>query len=151
MNESLNQPCPKNDKASAALKMLFESSYSQLEIDIALENAIAYSQIRVAEYLLSLGADFSNYDYQGEYYAAHNNELEGLKFAISMGVDINIRNGMLLNIGVETAMNTKSTELVEWLIRNGADTSHLTMKTIKLAMEYGNEELKAIIKNRQPK
>ena len=101
--------------------MLFESSYSQLEIDIALENAIAYSQIRVAEYLLSLGADFSNYDYQGEYYAAHNNELEGLKFAISMGVDINIRNGMLLNIGVETAMNTKSTELVEWLIRNGAD------------------------------
>src|SRR6478735_12529339 len=81
----------------AQLKALFESGYTQHEIDIALENAIAYSQIATAEYLLSLGADFLNYDFQGVYYAAHNNELQGLKFAIENGVDINVNNGMLLN------------------------------------------------------
>jgi hypothetical protein len=133
------------------LKKLLENGYSQLEIDVALENAIAYSQIGIADYLLSLGADFSNYDYQGAYYAAHNNELEGLKFAISKGVDINIRNGMLLNVGMETAQNTKSNQLVEWLISNGANTSLLTKKTIDSAMKWGNEELKALIRNAQQK
>lgn len=119
------------------LTKLLENGYTQLEIDVALENAIVYSQIGIADYLLSLGADFSNYDYQGVYYAAHNNELEGLKFAISKGVDINIRNGMLLNVVMETAQDTKSNELVEWLISNGANTSLLTKKTIDWAMKWG--------------
>jgi hypothetical protein len=51
------------------LQKLLEAGYSQVEIDIALENAIAYSQLEIADYLLSLGADFSNHDYQGVYYA----------------------------------------------------------------------------------
>ncbi|MBS1603166.1 MAG: hypothetical protein JST42_10900 [Bacteroidetes bacterium] len=131
----------------AELKKLIEPGYTQQEIDVALENAIAYSQIQTAEYLLLLGADISNYEYQGVYYAVHNNELEGLKFAISKGVDINIKNGKLLNCGIETAINTKSTEIVKWLISNGADISLLTKQMIDLAMRWGNEELKTIIKD----
>ncbi|HRH50093.1 MAG TPA: hypothetical protein PLP23_15160 [Panacibacter sp.] len=129
------------------LKKLFESGYTQLEIDIALENSIAYSQVKTAEYLLSLGADFSNYDYQGTYYAVHNNELEGLKFAISNGVDININNGMLLNESVMTAINTKSVELIKWLLDNGADAKLVTNQSLKLITEYGTDELKYLMKN----
>jgi hypothetical protein len=73
----------------AELKKLFGTAYTQQDIDIALENAIAYSQIQTAEYLLFLGADFATNGYNGVYYAVHNNELEGLKFAISKGVDVN--------------------------------------------------------------
>lgn len=42
---------------------ILSDNYTQLELDIALENAIAYSQIETAEYLLSEGAKFSNHDY----------------------------------------------------------------------------------------
>lgn len=129
------------------LKKLFESGYTQLEIDIALENSIAYSQVKTAEYLLSLGADFSNYDYQGTYYAVHNNELEGLKFAISNGVDLNINNGMLLNESVMTAINTKSVELIKWLLDNGANAKLVTNQSLKLITEYGTDELKYLMKN----
>lgn len=129
------------------LKKLFESGYTQLEIDIALENSIAYSQVKTAEYLLSLGADFSNYDYQGTYYAVHNNELEGLKFAISNGVDININNGMLLNESIMTAINTKSVELIKWLLDNGANAKLVTNQSLKLISKYGTNELKYLMKN----
>ena len=44
--------------------------------------------ILVVWFLISLGAELSNYDYQGTYYAVHNNELEGLQFAVNNGVDI---------------------------------------------------------------
>ena len=129
------------------LKKLFETGYSQSEINTALDNAIAYSQIAMAEYLLSLSADFSNFGDNGVYYAAHNNELEGLKFAISKGVDINVDDGILLNTGIVTAMNTKSVELVKWLLDNGANPKLLSKQSIKLVEEYGNNELKALIKN----
>jgi hypothetical protein len=112
--------------ATAELQRLFASGHSQEEIDVALGNAIAYSQLETAEYLLSLGADLTADGYIGVYYAAHNNELEGLKFAISKGVDINVENGMLLNVAVETACNTKSNEIIEWLIQHGADIQLLT-------------------------
>lgn len=60
------------------LKKVFESGHTHSEIDFALENAIAYSQIGTAKYLLSLGADILSHDSNGAYYAAHNNELTGL-------------------------------------------------------------------------
>jgi ankyrin repeat protein len=129
------------------LKNLLEPTHTQLEINTALENAIAYSQIKTAEYLLSLGADISNYDYQGAYYAVHNNELEGLKFAIENGVDINVNDGMLLNTGVETAINTKSTELVKWLLDNGANSKLLTTQSLKLIDNFGTNDLKSLVKN----
>lgn len=129
------------------LKKLLEPGYTQLEVDTALENAIAYSQIATAKYLLSLGADFSNYDYQGAYYAVHNNELEGLRFAIHSGVDINVNDGMLLNTSIMTATNTKSIELVKWLLDNGADPRLLTRQSLKLIDEYGTQELKQLIGN----
>jgi ankyrin repeat protein len=129
------------------LKKLLEPGYTQLEIDTALENAIAYSKIETAKYLLSLGADFSNYGYQGTYYAVHNNELEGLRFAIHNGVDINVNDGMLLNTSIMTATNTKSIELVKWLMDNGADTRLLSKQSLKLIDQYGTEELKRMIGN----
>jgi hypothetical protein len=99
--------------------------------------------------LLLLGADFSNYEYQGLYYAVHNNELEGLKFAILNGVDTNIKDGMLLNTGIETAINTKSIEMVKWLVNNGANINLLTKQTLALVENWGYEELRVEIKRAQ--
>ena len=127
------------------LRELFNPGYTQPEIDTALDNAIAYSQTETAEYLLSLGADFSTYGYAGVYYAVHNNEMKGLKFAIERGVDINIQNGMLINTSIMTATNTKSIEIVKWLLENGANPKLLTKQSLKLVHDYGMEELKNLI------
>jgi len=129
------------------LKEIFDLGYSQLELDVALENAIAYSRIKTADYLLELGADFSNYDYQGVYYTAHNNELSAMKYAIDKGVDINVNNGMFLNSAIVTFINTKDLEMIKWLIKNGADKNHLTESSIDLIERYGTDELKELIKN----
>ncbi|MES2776057.1 MAG: hypothetical protein V4722_17905 [Bacteroidota bacterium] len=130
-----------------ALKKLLEPDHTQLEIDIALENAIAYSQIKNTEYLLSLGADISSHGWKGAYYAAHNNELEGLKFAIEKGVAINVDNGLLLNTGIVTAINTKDIELVKWLFDNGSNPRLLTTQSLKTVADVGTNELKTLIKN----
>ncbi len=119
------------DEDLKELKELLEKGHTQPEIDIALENAIAYSQIETAEYLLSLGGDLSNYGYQGTYYSVHNNELEGLKFAISHGVDVNINNGQLLNTSIITAYNQRDTTILKWLLENGADTSLISDRIMK--------------------
>ncbi|MTI29653.1 hypothetical protein [Xanthovirga aplysinae] len=129
------------------LKNLLKQGYTQLEIDIALENAIAYSQIETAEYLLNVGAQFSNYDYQGVYYAVHNDELAGLKYSISKGVDININKGMILNTSIMTAINTNTTELVRWILDNGANPNLLSKDSIDIINRYGTDELKEIIRN----
>jgi len=123
------------------LTSLLGNNYTQLEIDIALENAIAYSQIKTAKFLLSLGANFSNYDYQGVYYAVHNNEIEGLKFAIENGVDIDISEGMIINTSILTCINNKNNEIIKWIINNGANLSLLTNENINLVRRYGNSEL----------
>lgn len=129
------------------LKQVLEPGYTQLEIDIALENAIAYSRIQTAEYLLSLGADVSSHGWNGAYYAAHNNELNGLKFAIENGVDINVDNGMLLKTAITTSSNTKDIELVKWLLDNGANPRLLTDQCLKAVADWGTSELKMLIKN----
>jgi len=125
------------------LKSLLEPSHTQLEKDVALENAIAYSQIETAKYLLSLGADLSNYDYQGVYYAVHNNELEGLKFAINHGVDVNINNGQLINTAIITTFNTKDPSTLKYLLDKGADISLILRETINA---FGTDQIKEIIK-----
>lgn len=129
----------------AELKLALSSGYSQLDLDVALECAIAYSYIEMAEFLLELGADFSNYNFQGVYYAVHNDEIGGLQFAIAKGVDINVNQGMLLNTSIMTATNTKSIEMVAWLLENGADLSLLTEQSRWLADTYGSEELKQLL------
>ncbi|MBA6316949.1 hypothetical protein [Cellulophaga baltica] len=127
------------------LKKLLGNDYTQLEIDIALGNALAYSRIETADYLLSLGADFSNYNYDGVYYAAHNNELDGLKYAVAKGVDINVREVMILNTSIMTFINEKDIKLIRWLLENGADINHLTQSSKELIERYGTDELKSII------
>ncbi len=124
------------------LREIFNSGYSQLEIDVALEGAIAYSHIETAEYLLSLGADFSNYNYQSVYYAAYHVESEGLKFAISKGVDINVNNGMILHTCIITAFNAKNTEMLKWVLDNGADTKLLSKEIIDA---FGNAEIRELL------
>jgi hypothetical protein len=126
------------------LKKLLESGHTQKEIDIALGNAIAYSQIEVAEYRISLGADISHYNYNGVYYSVHNNEIVGLKFAIRQGVDVNINNGQLLNAAVITVYNTKDPTTLIYLLEKGADTGLLNIETMD---EFATEEIKEIIKN----
>ena len=136
------------DGKAAELIELLETGHTKNEINAALETAIAYSQIEIAEYLLSLGADISYHDYDGAYYAAHNNELKGLQFAIENSVPIKVNNGMLLNTAIETAINTKSTEMVSWLKDKGANLELLTTQTINSMQKYGSKELNNLIKDR---
>lgn len=131
----------------AGLRSMLDTGHTQSEIDTALENAIAFSHINAAEYLLTLGADISGNNYNGPYYAVHNNELEGLKFAIANGVDVNVENGMLLNTGVITAINTRETELLKWLFEHGADPEKLTGQTLKMVADFGTDELKEVIRS----
>ncbi len=131
------------------LQELLRQGYTQLEIDTALENAIAYSQIPIADYLLTLGAQFSHYNYQGVYYAVHNNEFEGLKYAIQKGVDINVNEGMLINESIITAVNTKDISIVKWLLDHGADTNCISRKSFEMAEECGTTELKILLNSIQ--
>lgn len=124
---------------------ILSDNYTQLELDIALENAIAYSQIETAEYLLSEGAKFSNHDYQGTYYAVHNNELDGLKFVIQNGVDININNGMIINTSILSSINSKSNDLLIWILKNGGDPNLLNNQNLYIAYSSENIELKKIL------
>ncbi len=128
------------------LKMLLGQSYTQLELDTALENAIAYSRIDTADYLLTLGARFENHNYQGVYYAVHNNELEGLKYAISKGVDINLNEGQLLRTSIITTINSKDLTLIKWLLENGASVKYLNHEHFELIDRYGTKEFKELIK-----
>lgn len=124
------------------LKKVLGSEYSQLEIDVALENAIAYSKVETAEFLISIGADISNYDYQGVYYAVHNNELEGLKFSIGQGVNIN--NGQLINTAIITAYNTKDISILEYLIEQGADIGLIDPNTLRA---FDTDQINKSLKN----
>jgi len=126
------------------LKKLLEAKHTQEEIDIALGIAIAYSRIKTATYLISLGADISYQDYDGVYYAVHNNEFEGFLFAMKQGVDVNINNGQLLNTAIITAFNTKDSTILEYLLKNGADSSLLSEEIMNA---FGTKELKKIITN----
>ena len=126
------------------LKLLLEPKYTQEEINIALGNAIAYSMIEVAEYLISIGADISHGDYDGVYYAVHNNEVEGLKFSVEKGVDVNINNGHLLNTSIITAYKEKDTTILKWILENGADISLLSKETLSA---FETEHIKEAIKN----
>jgi len=129
------------------LKHLLGSDFTQEEIDIALSNALAYSKTEMAEFLISIGADISWGNFDGVYYAVHNDELEGLKYSISKGVDINERQGMILNTSIMTATNTKSTNLVKWILDNGANPNLLSKDSKDIVDRYGTEELKELIKN----
>jgi ankyrin repeat protein len=129
------------------LKALFDSGYTQTEIDIALGSALAYSKIEIAKYLISLGADISYQDYDGLYYAVHNNEIDGLKFALSLGIDVNLKNGILLNTAVFTANNAKDVTIVKLLLENGADINLITENVLQVVEKFGTPELKEIIKN----
>ena len=129
-----------------SLKALFDSGYTQTEIDAALGNAIAYSRIETAKYLISLGADISYQDCDGIYYSVHNNEIEGFKFALSLGIDVNQRNGILLNTGILTAYNTKDVAIVKILLENGADKNLITESTRQVVERFGSSELKEILK-----
>ncbi|WP_459210041.1 hypothetical protein [Aquimarina rhabdastrellae] len=126
------------------LKRNLNTGYTQEEINIALGNAIAYSHIKIAKYLISKGADISHWNFDGVYYSVHNNEIEGLKFAIKQGVDVNVNRGQLLNTAIITAYNTKDFTILKYLLANGADTKLLSKETID---SFGTDEIKNIVKN----
>ena len=127
------------------LKVQLQAGYEQKTIDKALGLAIAYAQLAVAEYLISLGADITYDKYDGVYYAVHNSQLEGLKFAIAKGVDINVQNGLLLNTAVMSATNTGNTDILTWMLRNGADTQLISPDMLAVARRFGSEQLKRLL------
>lgn len=127
------------------LKDILGHTPSQRELNIALENSLAYSFIDIAEFALSKGASFSFNNYEGSYYAVHNNELNGLKFLISKGVDINVNNGMLLNTSILTSINTNDFKITKWLILNGADKSLLSKQSLLLINKYGSNKFRELL------
>lgn len=129
------------------LRSMLESNHTQYELDSALTNAIAYSQIKVAEYLLVIGAKMESLDYEGVYFSVYNNQLEGLKFAINRGVDINLHKGTLINTSIETATNTGDCNILKWLLENGASPKLISDQSRDIANKYGTEELKELIKH----
>lgn len=135
------------DGALDQLKNILGEQPKQFDLDIALENAVAYSQLETAEYLLSLGADLSYQNYQGTYYAVHNGEIEGVKYVISKGVDVNVNDGMILNTSIVSTINTQNTKMLQWILENGANLNYLTIDSWSLINTYGNKELKSLIGN----
>ena len=113
------------------LKKLFESEYTQEEIDISLGNAVAHGELKAAKYLVELGADISYGNHDGVYCAVGNNQLEGLEFALEQGVDINVNHGQFLNEAVVTAFNEKDVIVLEYILNHGADVSLLSREIVK--------------------
>ena len=113
------------------LKEILETGFRQIEIDAGLVCAVAYSHVEVGEYLLCLGADLSYDNNSAAYYAVHNNQIEGLKFAVKNGVNVNANNGHLLNEAVVTAFNQKDLTILTWLLERGAKKTMLTKSTMK--------------------
>lgn len=134
------------DGSLKELKELLEPNSTQFELDSALTNAVAYSQLHVAEYLLELGAKIENLNYEGVYSAVHNNELEGLKFSVAHGIDVNVLNGSLINTSIETSTNTGDSQILKWLLSNGADPKLITRHSKYIAKRYGTYELQELIK-----
>lgn len=128
------------------LKQLLNSGFSQEEIDNALGSAIAYSKIEIAEYLIKLGADISYHNCDGVYYSAHNSELEGIKFSIQKGVDVNFGNGTLLNTSIIAAINTKNNDIIIWLLEHGANPKLISDSSLNVVERFGSLELKKIIR-----
>ncbi len=128
------------------LRQLLEPAGTQEEYNTALIIALAYSKIPVAAYALSKGADISCDGYDGVYHAVSNNELTSLQFAINQGVDINIKDGMLINAAIEMSINAKDLTLITWMLENGADTALLSSGFIAMAKEYGSEALINLLK-----
>lgn len=129
------------------IKNILNSGFSQFEIDSALSNAIAFSKIEIAEYLINIGANISWGNFEGVYFAVNNNEIEGLKYSISKGVKINFNHGMILNTSILTYINTNSIEITKWIIENGADVKLLSKNSIDLINKYGNDYLRGILIN----
>ena len=103
------------------LKELLGSEYNQKEIDIALDSAISYSKVDVANYLLDIGANFSEDQWESTINCVVNNQIEGLEIALKHGLNINHNKGVLLNEAIVTAYNEKDTKVLRFLIENGAN------------------------------
>ena len=131
-----------SDGLLTELRAFLGANFSQLEIDTGLSIAVACSHIDTARHLLAIGADLNWADAQGAYYAAHNNELEGLRFAITNGVDVNVGDGSLLNTAVVTAYNEDDITIIHWLLENGADTSLLKKDIIE---SFGSPQIEKLI------
>ncbi len=135
------------DSELEELKRLLESTNSQPEIDAALSNSISYSRLDVAEYLLELGANIESLYYEGVYYAVHNNKLEGLKFLVDKGVDVNILKVSLINTSIETAINTGDCGILKWLLANGANPKLISRNSKRIAKRHETLELQQIVKD----
>ena len=133
-----------NEGDLRTLKGLLGETPNQEEIDSAFTGAMAEAKIDVLKYLLSIGGNFSAWDYQGLYYATYSTDTTGLEFAITNGVDINVRSGMLLNSSIVTALNEKDNSMVKWILENGGDANLISDQSKMLLKRYGGEELKQL-------
>ncbi|UTW63191.1 hypothetical protein KFE98_03270 [bacterium SCSIO 12741] len=148
MNESRTYQIERLAGEGSTKKLLevLSETYTQEEMDMALCNALAYSRIETCEQLISMGADISWGNHNGVYYAVHNDEIDGLMYSISKGVDLNTENGMILNTAVMTATNTKNNSMVKWILESGGDPKLLSQDSLNTVEKFGNEELKTIIR-----
>jgi ankyrin repeat protein len=112
--------------------------------DAGLSSAVAYSNLTIAEYLVNHGADIEWGEYDPLYWACHNGEFEGIKFVLDKGVDINVRNGLILTMGV-VGLNA---EALQWIIDRGADVNINEGKPLVNAIIYNKPlSVEVLLKN----
>lgn len=64
---------------------------------------------------------------------------------IQNGVDININNGIIINTSILSSINSKSNDLLIWILKNGGDPNLLNNQNLYIAYSSENIELKKIL------
>ena len=127
------------------LKEMLSDKYTQLDIDNALINAVAYGKKEVADYLISLGADISYGDMKVFIMRFITMSWKALNMQFQKELIINVNDGMILNAAIYTTIQKKCTELLNWIVENKASIELLTQDSKDLLQKYGTKRQQELI------
>ena len=114
------------DERKDIFEVLFEHGYQK--ISQCISRAIHISKFRMADYFIGKFAeDLTGILREALLDAIYNQRITRIDYVLSKGYPINSRNGEALN----RACHGKSTEVVNHLIKNGADIKLITKETLK--------------------
>lgn len=120
----------------ALVKTFLLQSVTQDHLNEAFSCAVGYGHTEIADTLSSHGASFEAWDYDAVYWACHNGNETGIRYALSRGVDINVRDGMILSMCVCSMMP----DFVRWLITQGAHVDANNGQALLNAVIYQRPE-----------
>ena len=115
-NDIVNSAC---EGDLTAVESFLTKGVEENQLNEAFSCAVGYGHIDVAELLLRHGASFEAWSHDAVYWACHNGNEAGVRWALSNGVDINVQNGMILS----TSIYHMSDDFIQWLISAGADVN----------------------------